>query len=146
MVKHELNLRNYKVLTRRYIASVKKHGWVGSVRGDVIGLWSPGHTFPLRLFTAGQTTHAFYLALEHAPDNINVQLSVKDGIQQVIAFLESTPIAVIRWARDYFNQFHDGAAVTFLELLEESLIEASEWRVFFNKLGDRSLRRRWQEQ
>ena len=46
MVKHELNQRNYRVLTRKYIASLKKHGWMGSVRGTSSACGAPGASSP----------------------------------------------------------------------------------------------------
>ena len=127
------NQRNFRVVEKRLKTSLKLHGWVGNVRGGVVGVWSLGRSFPIQTLTAGQLTTAYYAALEEEPDN--EQLKMSTCVHNVIVLHERTPRCVRIWIRDYFNQFHGGAGVSFIELLEEATIDESAWHCYCRGRG-----------
>ena len=135
VIKHVLNQRNFAVVDRKYQKSLKAHGFVGTARGDIIVIWSKDRSFPVRAVTGGQLTGAFYNALTAEPENRLLQISLQQGLKNVITLSETMPDSVIRWLRDYYNQFHGGCGVSFLELIEESAHANASWDSFKNVRG-----------
>ena len=71
------------------------------------------------MITWGTLSTAFYEAHVMAPDNENVVASLAEGLPNAAVYHSRTPADVIRFLRDYHNQFHNGSGYSVIELLQD---------------------------
>eukprot|EP00959_Pyramimonas_sp_CCMP1952_P459685 9478640-Pyramimonas_sp.AAC.2 len=140
---HQLNRRHHAEAVNEAAHSIKEFGNLQDVRGKAIAIPSADPKvvgedspllYPYRLITYGATTRGIYLSYERWPDNEMVKITVDNGLMvEVLSY--RTPDDVIEFLRDFFNQFHKGVGITFLELLKKVPAIASALRVYKEKLG-----------
>ena len=118
------NIRDQKVVEDDYVRSVLTKGNVSGVRGQPWAVLSEGEQPPFNLISYGTLARAIYRAAQAEPDNPNVLATLEQGLENLQVYSSKTPIDVIRWLRDFHNEFHGGSGFTVLELLK--LVEKIE--------------------
>eukprot|EP00959_Pyramimonas_sp_CCMP1952_P387427 8119238-Pyramimonas_sp.AAC.1 len=73
---------------------------------------------PALMVTYGALSRAVYKAAKKWPENRMVQVSLTRGLRNATLFDSRTPKDVIRWLRDWHNEFHNGSRFTLLQYWE----------------------------
>ncbi|CAK0837893.1 unnamed protein product, partial [Prorocentrum cordatum] len=136
IVPHELNVRKNNIQIQRFKRSILKYGNIQGVRGGAIAVLSsaPGESNgipPWRMLTYGSVSRAVYLAVdENTTDPVqkkNVEATLSAGL--VLDEYESAmPIDCVEHIRDFYNTFHGGVGITFLEIIDKVETADSEWK------------------
>ena len=123
-MRHKTNPRQHEGVKKQYILSVKTRGIVEDVRG---GLWAVEAerverngvlvTGPVQALTFGSLTEAFYQALVDEPSNQLLLTSLAKGLEARLISAK-TPPSVLKCLVTFHNQFHAGAATSFVELVQ----------------------------
>ena len=100
IIRHPLNSRQQSSVRLAYVASCKARGVVEGVRGEA---WlmqpSPSDSIqektPYLALSYGSLSEAFYQACCDSPDNDNLMVSVKKGLEARI-LSQGTPPVVVR--------------------------------------------------
>ncbi|CAK0868074.1 unnamed protein product, partial [Prorocentrum cordatum] len=140
---HELNVRKNNIQIQRFKRSILKYGNIQGVRGGAIAVLSsaPGESNgapPWRMLTYGSVSRAVYLAVdENTTDPVqkkNVEATLSAGL--VLDEYESAmPIDCAEHIRDFYNAFHGGAGITFLEIIDKVETADSEWKAHAHANG-----------
>ena len=88
---------------------------------------SPGENFPVLMIGGSSITMAFYIAYNQCPENEHIKTTLLEGLPNVAVFTCKTPVGVIRWLRDWHNNFHGGSDLSVLELLLLSRRIVADW-------------------
>ena len=131
---HDLNQRHHSVVISSYVKSLRKYGLTQDVRGIACAVPSPGNKAPYRMLTFGSVTRAVYIAAEKYGDEELIKKTLEIGLF-VDIYDEAMPSDAARFIRDYFNSFHKGAAVSFLEILNSTLPRDAEWKAYACRHG-----------
>ncbi|CAL1154008.1 unnamed protein product [Cladocopium goreaui] len=121
IVRHPLNDRKHDSVKLRYKQGILQHGIMPS---------GPGQ--PYLAVTYGTLSESFYEADYANPDNPQVVSTRLAGLKCRL-FDTRTPNDVIQYLKDVNNQFHQGAAISFYELVTgvQSVDEA--WRSYADR-------------
>eukprot|EP00959_Pyramimonas_sp_CCMP1952_P461621 9481884-Pyramimonas_sp.AAC.1 len=131
---HARNTRRNQVQVKTYAAKVIQFGNVQGVRGAAIAVMSEGNKPPWRMITYGTLTRSIYLAHEQAGEMDTVKETIQDGLT-VEEYREDTPDDIIAWLRDFYNKFHEGVGVTFLQKVTDVPDTDAMWKVHARKKG-----------
>ena len=114
--RHAVNQRQHNSVQKLYVESVKAKGVVEGVRGE---LWvtAPNADGVYGALSWGSLTEAVYQALDEDPQNEQLKLVVTKGIEGKI-LSDRTPTSVLKYLTKLRNRFHQGAATSFLELVQ----------------------------
>ncbi len=134
LARHPVNDRMQASTLRKYKDQVLRHEVVQGVRGEP-WIVDANAGEPKWLLTYGTLTNAIYLANEEMPSNAQVVMTLNQGLRDCLIFRKDTPLDVLRWLRDYHNRFHQGAAQSFTELLDEVLVVEGAWQVYKDQIG-----------
>lgn len=131
LIVHELNKRKQAAVVNQYVRSICANGLTQDVRGRACALPSRGGGPPYKLITFGSLSRAAYIAFE-TPKYAKIPKVVisKEAGLMMDVYDERMPSDVVRYVRDYFNNFHKGSGVSFLETLTTSLAHHAEWKAY----------------
>eukprot|EP00959_Pyramimonas_sp_CCMP1952_P199040 4163201-Pyramimonas_sp.AAC.1 len=93
-------------------------GNVAAVRGQPWAIMSEGDKPPYKLVSCGALTRAIYNAFDREPQNKNVIETLNAGLEGVALYSHKAPVDVLRWLRDFHDEFRGGSGFTLLELYE----------------------------
>jgi hypothetical protein len=121
--RHPENDRLQLSVVEKYAKGLESTGLVAGVRGQ---LWAvEGAVIDglqhYDLITYGTLTSAMYVAADRSPDNPMVKSSVEAGVEDCIILHSKTPLDVVRWMRDFHNQWHGGQGYTIMQFFKDEL-------------------------
>lgn len=113
--RHPLNQRSHAVVKEQYVQSILTKGNVVGVRGIpwAVPAKSEGEYF---LLSYGTLAEALYEALARERGNAFVQHALKLGLPGATIFHPRTPSDVLSYLKCLHNEFHAGAATSFMEV------------------------------
>ena len=121
IIRHPLNNRQQKSVKSTYVQSVKQRGVCEGVRGEA-WLLQPqpcdagGQQAPYLALSYGSLSEAYYQALLDEPENQNLLVSLRRGLE-VRLLHHRTPPDVVRFLIHIHNGFHAGSGTSFCELV-----------------------------
>ena len=135
-----LNQRGQEITIDDYEVSICDCGYVDQCRGAPWGRGSPPSSstalstagsqqwgnYPIRLLSFAQLSTAIYRASSNNPDNENVQRTLENGVE-VDTYPWDLPDEVAVWLRDFHNDWHNGAAISFMQTIEDMPTIAAAW-------------------
>jgi hypothetical protein len=124
---HPLNERHHNVVIQSYIKSIRKFGLAQDVRGIAAAMPSLGGGAPYLMLTYGSITRAIYICAEKYGSEENVKSTISNGLVLDV-YDEDMPTDGGRFIRDFFNSFHKGAGISFLEILSSTMARDAEWK------------------
>lgn len=115
---HELNNRHQAQVVRAYAFKVRKFGNAQSAQGAAVAQ-DTGIAGHFKLLSYGTLTRAIFMAHSFWPDESTVKLTIKNGLR-IRRVHQRTPDDIVVCLRDWYNSFHGGASITFLESLQRT--------------------------
>ena len=126
VMRHRCNDRSYDETTEDLAVSIESRGCMIGVRGEA---WAvKGSTY--QMLTWGHLTDAVLLANSRSPVNPFVQATVARGLEHVTVFHDRMPDDVASYLVRLHNDFHGGAATSFLEVLGELQTIEAGWKTY----------------
>lgn len=134
-VRHQLNSRNEVDTRRHYMGLITKHGMLKDIRGSPWAIRetvSQSHSntteHRLHLISSATLIEAIYLAVETAPENLQVIQTKKQPIQNITIFNPKTPTDVLHYVRDLANMLNGvGSNISFVERLQMVPAIETKW-------------------
>lgn len=116
LVVHELNDRHHTQAVHQAALSVKKYGNMQELRGRGVGQRSNDRDgLPYKMIAYGTLSRGIYRAAKLWPREENVVLTLETGIT-IDTVDHRAPAEVLEFLRDFYNTFHGGIGISFLEV------------------------------
>lgn len=117
--RHRINNRNLGAWREYLVRQIMSKGYHEGVRGQAWAVPSDTEASKYLLISHATLTEAIYLAAERDKDHENdfVQRSLRLGLVAKV-FEKRTPEDVLTYLKQLHNEFHRGAATSYLELIE----------------------------
>ncbi|CAK0806410.1 unnamed protein product, partial [Prorocentrum cordatum] len=116
IVPHPENVRKQEAFVNHYARLARDCGVIPGVRGEPRGIQSDTASgMPALIVTCGTLSRAVYKAAKKWPENKMVQVSLARGLRNATLFDSRAPKDVIRWLREWRNEFHNGSRFSLLQ-------------------------------
>ena len=122
IVRHAFNQRRHAGVKQAYIKSCMARGivegvrgecWIGEPKPDALGV----RKGPYQALTYGSLLESFYTALNMEPRNPLLIRTLQRGLECRL-FSHKVPESVAKYMVKLHNRFHQGAGVSFIELIQ----------------------------
>ena len=122
IVRHAFNQRRHAGVKQAYIKSCMARGivegvrgecWIGEPKPDALGV----RKGPYQALTYGSLLESFYTALNMEPGNPLLIRTLQRGLECRL-FSHKVPESVAKYMVKLHNRFHQGAGVSFIELIQ----------------------------
>ena len=129
-----LNGRQQQTVVSRLAQSFLKRGGLFEFRGKLFHIeadsaHSSGSEADDLLIAGATFVEAIVLASEIAPNSVHAMYIREKGIVGTYDLTPGTPDDILKWIKVQANEFHEGSAATFIEVLDEAAEAQAEWTV-----------------